>query len=350
MAVLHFDSRRGQDVEKLFSTPKANSVPQARLDEGLDECLTQERSLLDRSFSVNTQVERASLTEMSEKFQELCRDLAAETAALVGHLNGLSPAQWELPTDCEPWTIKDHVSHLAWNDEAVVRAITDPESFRQTRPTTPMGIQSMVDSVITDNRERSGSDVLRWFTTARGNMLEIMRDTDPRSRMAWYGPDMSVMSKVTARFMETWAHGFDVVGALKHTVTPTDRVRHVVFLGLQAIPNAFIARGKSVPDQPIRADLMSPSGERWQFGDPDAKNVVSGSAYDLALVVTQRLHVDDADLEATGRAAQEWLRIAQAFAGPPGRGRAASGPSSGERSEPEGRDASSTGPSSGELL
>ncbi|MDQ3877964.1 MAG: hypothetical protein M3290_06405 [Actinomycetota bacterium] len=37
--------------------------------------------------------------------------------------------------------------------------------------------------------------------------------------------------------------------------------------------------------------------------------------------MTQRRHVDDTDLRATGPAAREWLQIAQAFAGPPGPGR-----------------------------
>jgi hypothetical protein len=48
---------------------------------------------------------------------------------------------------------------------------------------------------------------------------------------------------------------------------------------------------------------------------------VTGSAYDFALLVTQRRHRDDLDLQATGADADAWLDIAQAFAGPPGSGR-----------------------------
>jgi hypothetical protein len=50
---------------------------------------------------------------------------------------------------------------------------------------------------------------------------------------------------------------------------------------------------------------------------------VHGSAYDFALLVTQRAHRDDLDLTCTGADADRWLDIAQAFAGPPGAGRAA---------------------------
>jgi hypothetical protein len=57
------------------------------------------------------------------------------------------------------------------------------------------------------------------------------------------------------------------------------------------------------------------------MGPADADDVVRGSAFDLALVVTQRLNPADADLQADGGIAEEWLQIAQAFAGPPGAGR-----------------------------
>ena len=63
------------------------------------------------------------------------------------------------------------------------------------------------------------------------------------------------------------------------------------------------------------------SGELWRMGPADADDVVRGSAFDLALVVTQRLNPADADLQADGGIAEEWLQIAQAFAGPPGAGR-----------------------------
>ena len=56
-----------------------------------------------------------------------------------------------------------------------------------------------------------------------------------------------------------------------------------------------------------------------------AAQTVTGSAYDFALLVTQRVHRDDTDLEATGEDANAWLDVAQAFAGPSGDGRAPRG-------------------------
>jgi uncharacterized protein (TIGR03084 family) len=82
------------------------------------------------------------------------------------------------------------------------------------------------------------------------------------------------------------------------------------------------------PAEEFRVQLVAPSGETWAWGPEDAAfredlQSVRGSAYDFCLLVTQRVHRDDTDLVAVGEDAEHWLRIAQAFAGPAGDGRAA---------------------------
>ena len=70
-----------------------------------------------------------------------------------------------------------------------------------------------------------------------------------------------------------------------------------------------------VPDVAVRVELTAPSGDVWQFGADDADETVVGPAEDFCLVVTQRRHVDDTDLDVTGDAARDWMLKAQAFAG-----------------------------------
>jgi hypothetical protein len=52
---------------------------------------------------------------------------------------------------------------------------------------------------------------------------------------------------------------------------------------------------------------------------------VTGRAEEFCLVVTQRRHVDDTDLEVTGALATDWMSKAQAFAGAPTEGPAPKG-------------------------
>jgi uncharacterized protein (TIGR03084 family) len=67
--------------------------------------------------------------------------------------------------------------------------------------------------------------------------------------------------------------------------------------------------------------LTAPDGSVWTWGPEDAAQKVSGSAEHFCMLVTQRRPRSALDVVAVGPDAGHWLRIAQAFAGPPGRGR-----------------------------
>jgi uncharacterized protein (TIGR03084 family) len=129
---------------------------------------------------------------------------------------------------------------------------------------------------------------------------------------------MSVLSMVTARLMETWAHGQDVADALGVSRASSDRLRHVAGLAVRARGQGYAVRGLAVPELPVRVELSGPRGESWTFGPDDAASTVRGPAEDLCLVLTRRRHVDDSALECRGDAAREWMEIGQVFAGPPG--------------------------------
>ena len=132
---------------------------------------------------------------------------------------------------------------------------------------------------------------------------------------------MSAASSLTARIMETWAHGQDVADALGRSRTPTPALRHVAHLGVRALPNSYRARRLAAPEVDVYVALDGLHGEPWVWGPETAANRVEGPALDFCLVVTQRRHVDDTALVTHGDVAHEWMRIAQAFAGPPGAGR-----------------------------
>jgi uncharacterized protein (TIGR03084 family) len=102
---------------------------------------------------------------------------------------------------------------------------------------------------------------------------------------------------------------------------PSDRIRHVTHLGVRTRNFAFGVHGLAAPTEEFRIELKSPSGELWTWGPDEAAQRVTGSAYDFCLLVTQRAHRSDLDLDAQGADADAWLDIAQAFAGPSGPGR-----------------------------
>ncbi len=252
----------------------------------------------------------------------LADDLRAETAELEKLLAPLADAAWDTPTPAPGWAIRDQVSHLAYFDEAATTAALDPDRFRAERDAFIASGGSITEEIAQEKRALAIPALHAWFRMARAALLDALTSLDPGTRVPWYGPDMSVASSLTARIMETWAHGQDVADALGAERTPTRALRQVAHIGARTMPNSFAARGLAVPDAPVYVSLVSPDGDRWTWGSADAADRVEGDAVEFCLVVTQRRHVDDTSLVVTGAVATRWMEIAQAFAGPPGPGRA----------------------------
>lgn len=258
---------------------------------------------------------------MMTTLDQLLSDLVGETAVLDDLLAGLSDADWDRPTPAHGWSVRDQVSHLAYFDEAAILAATDPESFRVEAERLKALGPHFPDVVAEQHRHLDVRELSAWLRAARSRLLLTFGSLQPKDRMPWFGPDMSVTSCATARLMETWAHGQDVFDAFGLSRTPTHRLRHVAHLGVQTRGFSFALHGRPVPDVPVLVRLTAPDGDLWQWGSEDARDHVEGDALDFCLVVTQRRNLADTTLEVRGAVATEWLAIAQAFAGAPGPGR-----------------------------
>ncbi len=258
---------------------------------------------------------------MAADMTALTADLAAESADLDRVLAALPDDAWSTPTPAAGWSVADQVVHLAHFDETATAAAVDPDRFR-TDAATLMGHGDDFTEVVTrDNRRRTPTDLLAWLRTARAEYLRVFAAMDAGTTLPWYGPPMSAASSVTARLMETWAHGQDVVDAVGAIREPTSRLRNVAHLGVATYGWSHRVHGQEPPTTPVRVELTAPDGAQWTWGPADAADRVTGSALNFCLLVTQRRHRADLALVATGPVADRWLDVAQAFAGPPGSGR-----------------------------
>lgn len=258
-------------------------------------------------------------------------DLSHEGDWLESLVVDLPDEGWRRPTPAQGWDVATTIAHLTWTDECallaagatggpegkaawdelVMAAIDDPDGF--------------VDAEALRGGRSSGEELLARWRHSRQELARVLSDHPADQKMPWFGPPMSATSMATARYMETWAHGLDVAEALDVDVEPHDRVRHVVHIGVRTRDFSFRNRDEEAPAQPFRVELVSPSGESWTYGPDDAEQRVTGSAWDFAVLVTQRGHRADLDVHADGEDADHWLDIAQAFAGPSGSGRQAQG-------------------------
>lgn len=253
----------------------------------------------------------------------LLADLADEGAALEARVAPLSPAGWATPTPAEGWTIAHQIGHLTWTDDQALLAIRSPADFSSTLRKVTAALGVAVDSGAQEGAGTPPAELLERWRRGRAAVIRELEELPDGERIPWYGPPMSASSLVTARLMETWAHGLDIADALGLPRSITPRLRHVAHLGVRTRDYSFAVHGLPPPRSEYRVELSGPAGELWTWGPDDAAERLSGPALDFALLVTQRVHRGDTALVADGDGVRRWLEIAQAFAGPPGQGRPA---------------------------
>jgi uncharacterized protein (TIGR03084 family) len=248
----------------------------------------------------------------------LIADLGAEQSALDHIVADIGDEAWDTPTPSAGWTVRDQIGHLTYFDRAAALAVNDPLLFAAERDAWRAGRVDDVTNAETRVRTLPPPAVLAEWRTNRDVLLGALESIDASSRIEWYGPSMSGRSFVTARLMETWAHGLDVADALARPHPATDRLRHVAHLGVATRGWSFVARGLTPPDGEVRIELTPPGGgPSWTWGDAEAADRVEGPALDFCQVVTQRRLPADTELRIDGPVAKEWMANAQAFAGPP---------------------------------
>lgn len=259
---------------------------------------------------------------------EVLADLRAESAEADRLVADLPPERWTAATPAAGWTVAHQIAHLAWTDEQALLAATDPAAFRrrvEEMAARPDAAATFIDDTAAEGARRPPAEILARWRTGRTALAEALAAEPPRARLPWFGTSMSAASMATARLMETWAHGTDVADALGAAREPTARLRHIVRIGVRARDFGYAAHGLRPPAEPFRVEVTGPGGQVWAHGPEDAAQRVTGSALEFCLLATQRVHRDDTALRAEGAEAERWLGIAQAFAGPPGAGRAAGG-------------------------
>lgn len=250
-------------------------------------------------------------------------DLQAESVELDDLVAHLDAAGWTTPTPAPGWSIAHQIGHLGWTDDLARTAITDPATVRDSLERVVGDPYSFVDAAAGWRAEQQPQELLAAWREGRAALADALATVAPGLKIDWFGPPMSAASMATARLMETWAHGQDVADAIGVLRTPTARLRHVAHLGVRTRDFSYLVHDRTPPEQPFRIELSAPDASRWDWGPAEAHQRVTGPALDFCLLVTQRRHLDDLAVRAEGTEAEEWLEIAQAFAGPPGEGRKA---------------------------
>jgi uncharacterized protein (TIGR03084 family) len=247
-------------------------------------------------------------------------DFWEESEALFALLDAASEQEWEHTTQFKGWTLNDVVAHIHFGNYAADLALQDSTAFRNLmRTMAAAGKQGTGHLAFTHTwlQGRKGRALLQLWRDFYREMADRFGGADPKQRVPWFGPDMSVLSSITARLMETWAHGQAVYDLLGKVRDDTDRIKNIAVLGINTFAWTFTNRGLAVPADRPYIRLTAPSEALWEWNPPNQDNLVEGKAVEFCQVVTQVRNIADTALRVVGPTATRWLSIAQCFAGPP---------------------------------
>jgi enediyne biosynthesis protein E11 len=253
---------------------------------------------------------------------EVLADLAAEGDDLDQVVADIGEEQWRTATPAPGWTIAHQIGHLTSSDELATLAVTDAEAFGLRRAALGRDFDAAVEAQAAEFLAGPPGQLLSRWRQARSGLGNALAAVPAGQRVPWVVEPVSPATLATTRLMELFGHGQDVRDALGVDRPVADRIVHVARLGVRTRDFAFRSRGLTPPEGEFRVELSSPTGQAWAWGPEDAAQGVSGPLLDFCLLVTQRRHRDDLRLVARGADADRWLSIAQAYAGPPGPGRA----------------------------
>ena len=227
------------------------------------------------------------------------------------------PALFALEAAFKRWTVGDIVRHLHLFNLAAHWSLTDPERLRtfgaEAMPAIAEG--GHVKLHRSWFSEQTDADIYAAWKAFLPAMIADFAATDPGTRVEWFGPPMSAESSLIARQMEHWAHLQAVHDVLGVPRTNTDRLHPIAELGVRTYSFAHRIRGMEPPKPKPHIRLTAPSGEVWEWNEPQENNRIEGSATAFCQTVTQCRNWKDTDLIATGKTATTWMGIAQCFAG-----------------------------------
>lgn len=246
-------------------------------------------------------------------------DFKAESDGLYELMKDLDDAAFAAPTQFKGWTLTNVLEHLHMWNWAAHESHADEANFAAwLESELPKVMKIGMRAYEADwNGGVSGRALLAKWHDFYTQMADDMVTLDPKKRLKWAGPDMSARSSISARLMETWAHGQEVFDHLGVVRQNKDHIKSIVVLGINTFGWTYATRGETPPGERPYVHLEAPSGEIWAFGEPSDDARIEGKAEEFCQTVTQVRNIADTDLRVIGAVATDWMSKAQCFAGAP---------------------------------
>lgn len=211
--------------------------------------------------------------------------------------------------------MSDVVLHVAQSNELALGSATGRFPEVSNELTGGMGRPSSIDDgasmMVEGQRGMPPAELLERWTTGAAGLVNVLTALDLSTRVSWVAGVLSARTLATTRLAETWIHAGDVAEALGVDLVATDRLRLIARLAWRTLPYAFASAGQTLAG-PVAFQLVSPSGEPWDFLPDDT--AVRGSAIELCAVAARRLDPASTSLVGEGPDAADVLALVRTYA------------------------------------
>jgi len=215
---------------------------------------------------------------------------AAEGLALAALLADLGDDDWERPTDCPEWTVRDMVAHLVGQAEGVRRPWVALRRMRAGKRRFPdrTGLDAYTAQQIAEHAGQAGPALAAGFADGWPHAVTAMRRTPGAMRAIRMDPGIPGAAKITVGYLhdsilprDLWMHRVDLARATGRGLTHGDHDPAIVddVLG-------DLARDWTGP--PVRLELTGPAGGGWDLGAGAPVATVSVDAVDYLRTLAGR--------------------------------------------------------------
>lgn len=234
----------------------------------------------------------------------------AERDAILGIAHSLSEYEWELPSDCAGWTVRDVVAHMAGSLHGVLDPSYMPQGGSLDDP------EAMMELGVAERRDWTTEQIIEEYALATGQALDVfasfqeppMADTMiPMGKLGTHP-----MSIVPATFLfDHYCHlRVDLlapIGPIDRPEPPRDeaRLRPTVAWMLAGLP-AMCEDELRFVDRPLVLHLDGPGGGTWTIRPPGEGATLVEVTEDAARDAAARVRSTDHDFVIWGTQRRPW--------------------------------------------
>jgi len=199
-------------------------------------------------------------------------EFARVRVALTAELADLSPADWQRPTICGPWLVRDVVAHILGDDLSRLSRSRDGyvTPLPVDGPPFPASLHRRNQQWVDAAGPVSPAVLLALLEAVTPQVLAYWRGADLESLgepVSWASPEPAPVWLDCARdFTEYWTHLHQILDATGRPAPAGDEARHSVLdTFMRALPLTLERHAAHVPGI-LTVHVPGPAGGSWTCG------------------------------------------------------------------------------------